>query len=70
MAVTINRDRTFEAGTPRPLFKTRIAEAGAFSRNYDVTGDGQRFLINSITEDTLPSSMTVLLNWRAALGRR
>jgi hypothetical protein len=70
MAVTVTGQRTFEAGSPRALFKTRILEAGLYGTNYAVTADGQRFLISSITEDTLPSSMTVLLNWRAALGRR
>jgi Tol biopolymer transport system component len=74
MAVPIAED-AFEAGTPRTLFKTRIAGVNSLIRplnltNYAVTGDGQRFLITSEADDTLPSSITVLSNWPAALAPR
>jgi len=74
MAVPIAED-TFEAGTPRTLFKTRIAGVNSLIRplnltNYAVTGDGQRFLITSEVDDSPPSSITVLSNWPAALAPR
>jgi serine/threonine protein kinase/Tol biopolymer transport system component len=74
MAVPIAEDE-FEAGTPRTLFKTRIAGVNSLIRplnltNYAVAGDGQRFLIASDADDTPPSSITVLSNWPAALASR
>jgi Tol biopolymer transport system component len=72
MAVAVNAEDTFEASAPRTLFKTRIAGIDSLVRplnltNYAVTADGQRFLIASEAEGTPPSSITVLLNWPAAL---
>ena len=74
MAVPVTAERGFEAGTPRALFRTRMADfhsgsRGQFAKNYAVTRDGQRFLIASIIEDPPPPSVTVLLNWPAALRR-
>ena len=57
-----------DVSEPEPLFQTRIR--GPLERqwlDYAVAGNGQRFLICE-TERTDPS-MTVLLNWTAALGR-
>jgi serine/threonine protein kinase/Tol biopolymer transport system component len=75
MAVTVNSADAFEASAPRTLFKTRIAGIDSLVRplnltNYAVTADGQRFLITSEDEDTPPLSITVLLNWPAALEPR
>jgi hypothetical protein len=36
---------------------------------YDVSADGQRFLINSVAQETNPTPMTVIVNWAAALKR-
>ena len=57
-----------EVGEPQMLFQTRIR--GPLERpllEYTVTANGQRFLVCE-TERTDPS-MTVLLNWTAALSR-
>jgi DNA-binding winged helix-turn-helix (wHTH) protein/Tol biopolymer transport system component len=57
-----------DVSEPEPLFQTSIR--GPLERqwlDYAVAGNGQRFLICE-TERTDPS-MTVLLNWTAALGR-
>lgn len=60
MAVPVSSGATFQAGAPRPLFQTR---ATGFLR-YDVTADGQRFLVNTAIEQ--PASLpTVVLNWTA-----
>ena len=54
---------TIDAGRPVPLFTTHIG--GALSvgigAQYAVARDGQRFLMNTQTEDTPPIS--VILNW-------
>ena len=70
MAVPIRAasDRTtLDAGTPLPLFATRIIGGlpgqGNYRQQYMVSPDGQRFLVHSIVgEETSP--ITVILNWR------
>jgi hypothetical protein len=44
MAVHITTDPSFAAGRPRTLFDD-LYVPGAYSRCYDVTPDGQRFLM-------------------------
>jgi hypothetical protein len=59
----------FEAGTPVPLFQTRIAggpilATGPMRHQYAVAPDGQKFLINVATEEAVDSPITLILNWR------
>ncbi len=66
MAVSLDLDsRTgkVDFGTPMPLFATQLAGAQFdSSRQYIASKDGQRFLIDTLKEVTLP--ITVVLNWR------
>ena len=57
--------QTAEPGSPIPLFATRVGGAlqGTFRQQYDVSSDGQRFLMNTITEEAA-SPITVILNWK------
>ena len=55
---------TFEAGRPRELFQTRVAPFPAVVPAYDVSADGQRFLIQTIPDEAeVASPMTVVMNW-------
>ena len=68
MAVPIrlaSNPQTAEPGSPAPLFATRVSGAlqGTIMQQYDVSSDGQRFLINTITEEAA-SPITVILNWK------
>ena len=36
---------------------------------WDVTADGQRFLINTVIGDADPSTLNVVLNWQSGLSR-
>ena len=72
MAVDIRTAPHFEAGTPVPLFETRTVSPagpnlGIVGRNqYDVSADGQRFLINApLSASSKP--ITVVVNWPAML---
>jgi Tol biopolymer transport system component len=72
MAVAVKAGATFEAGTPEPLFQTRIfglAPVQYYSQQYDVTPDGQRFLINVDVADVNAAPLTVVLDWTAALQK-
>ena len=53
----------FEPGVPKLLF-----EKGGGSI-FDVSGDGQRFLIPVLVEESSPEPITVVLNWTADLKR-
>ena len=68
MGVDLNVGTVVESGTPHPLFEVRTTIA--FERNsYDVTPDGQRFLVNSLVLDSGASPVTVVLNWAAGFQR-
>jgi len=68
MAVAINATvSTIEVGDVRPLFQTH---AITVANNYDVSGDGQRFIVNSIVEGQAASSITLVVNWTAELKKK
>jgi Tol biopolymer transport system component len=72
MAVAIKAGASFEAGTPEPLFQTRIyglTVSSYYAQQYDVTPDGQRFLMNVDTSDVNAAPLTVVLNWTAGLKK-
>lgn len=72
MAVAVMTAGAFRTGTPTALFSTDLDPTGlpiAGRNQYLVTADGQRFLINQPRHDVGPSSVTVLVNWPAALKR-
>ena len=72
MAVEVKGDSTLEIGAARPLFEPRIfggaAIAAGYRQQYDVTPDGQRFLVNVEGEGS-SSPITVVLNWAAGLKK-
>ena len=66
MAVPVKLGSTLEAGVPKELFVSRIyiPSGGLLGYSYAVTGDGQRFLINSTIADTRQDPITVVVNWK------
>ncbi|HJZ80376.1 MAG TPA: protein kinase, partial [Pyrinomonadaceae bacterium] len=73
MSVEVNGPgSTFVPGIPKPLFDVRVitlfpGAGGAIY--YAATGDGQRFLVNTLAGDSTPVPFTVVLNWTAGLKR-
>jgi serine/threonine protein kinase len=57
--------QSIEPSSPTPLFATHIGGAvqGTNRQQYVVSPDGQRFLMNTITEQAT-SPITVILNWK------
>jgi hypothetical protein len=47
-------------GQASPLFA--VAVASAAKQQYDVTADGQRFLVNSLVDERIRNPITVVLN--------
>ena len=60
----IRRGGAVQVGTARALFKTR---AKRVLQSYDVAPDGQKFLINTLPEDTGAVPITLVVNWPALL---
>jgi eukaryotic-like serine/threonine-protein kinase len=69
MAVEVKLGPTFEAKTPQLLFPVRVLTITEFKNHYAVTRDGQRFLVNSVIEETATNPITVVVNWTAGLQR-
>jgi Tol biopolymer transport system component len=57
----------FEVGAVKPLFATRIPTRTSYQ--YDVSPDGQRFLIATAPEQAGSAPITVVLNWTAGLKK-
>ena len=58
----------FSAGKPRLLFEGKFAPGVVASAAYDVSADGQRFLMLK-PEPLRPEPLNVLLNWSEELKR-
>jgi len=71
MATSVTTGANFDAGTPVALFQATprqsIPRYDLFV--YDVTRDGQRFLINTQVRPAESAPMSVILNWTAKLIR-
>ena len=63
------RDGMLEPGDAVALFQTRIVQPRLVLFQYDVSRDGQRFLINSLPREDAAAPLTLLLNWPQYLDR-
>ena len=70
-AVPVTTEGTFSAGNPIPLFQTQfrahVSSTDLYS--YDVTKDGQRFLVNRYFKPQQVAPLRVVLNSTAALRK-
>jgi eukaryotic-like serine/threonine-protein kinase len=77
MVVTVTTTPDFRASTPRALWKGQYSRGlgsscgmpGVASSNYDVTSDGQRFLMVRDDDDITATRIVVVLNWVEELKR-
>ena len=74
MAVDVKASGSgFAAGVPKLLFEKSVSSSPGLNVRmagyFDVSGDGQRFLIPVQVEESLPEPITVVLNWTADLKR-
>jgi hypothetical protein len=66
MAVQVSTEMSeFRVGSVQPLFETRAKFQVRYP--YDVSADGQRFLINRIVGPA--ATMTLVVNWPALLNK-
>ena len=68
MAVEVTTTPDVKLSTPRVLFEQRYAYgAGITMANYDVTRDGQRFIM--VKDESTGGRLNVIVNWFAELNR-
>jgi hypothetical protein len=65
MAVPVTEGAKFDAEAPVALFQANPREPAGTSEQafFDVSRDGQRFLINTEPKQSDVQPMTVILNW-------
>jgi eukaryotic-like serine/threonine-protein kinase len=71
MATAIETKPVFAAAKPKLLFEGHYETSMyAFEPNYDVSPDGQRFLmIKASEQESAPTQLNVVLNWSEELRR-
>ena len=67
-------DQVFERSAPVRLFRVPIAYGGSIPggnvrQQYDVTPDGQHFVINVTTDEAIVPPITIVQNWTAGLKK-
>ena len=67
MLVAIETKPSLQVGAPRFLFEGSYARPPVSSANYDVTADGQRFVM--VQEKRVPNQLQVVVNWFEELKR-
>ena len=72
MAVDIATQPSFTVGKPRMLFEGQYELSPATAPNYDVSADGQRFLMLKPTEqaEAAPTQIVVVQNWFEELKQK
>jgi hypothetical protein len=58
---------SLEGATPEATGTARLFDAGGDIRAYDVTPDGQRFLLNVPAPSSKPEPIAIVINWRSLL---
>jgi eukaryotic-like serine/threonine-protein kinase len=71
MAVAVTTGSNFKAGAPIALFQThrRQPVSAQDFASYDVSGDGQRFLIATRVDEPNSAPLSVLLNWASEMEK-
>jgi hypothetical protein len=68
MAVNIATQPRFAAATPRALFSQAFSLASE-RVNYDVSADGQRFVLVGLGDSEHPAEINIVLDWFDELKR-
>jgi eukaryotic-like serine/threonine-protein kinase len=71
MVVSVDTKNEFDSGTPANLFQTNPPEQVATTEQvvYDVSRDGQRFLVNTKYDNGSAHPMSVILSWQTEMKK-
>jgi Tol biopolymer transport system component len=67
--VKVNADETFSASAPRALFPLRSGNGLTFVGPFAAAADGQRFLLNTIVDESSGAPLTLVIDWPGLLRR-
>jgi serine/threonine-protein kinase len=70
MAVDVTTEPTFSVGKPKMLFEGAYIPTPRSFPDYDVSPDGERFLMLKSTEQSAPAQINVVLNWFEELKQK
>jgi hypothetical protein len=72
MAVNVDEkaEEAISLGTPHALFRLPYSPEAIFGSGYDVTADGQRFLITEANSPPGIVPFTLVTNWDAELKKK
>jgi hypothetical protein len=71
MAVDVTTQTSFSVGKPRLLFEGHYVQAPFPTTNYDVSSEGQRFLMVKPSEqEAATTQINVVLNWFEELKQK
>ena len=65
-SVDVRTETSFEAGPPQPLFDAKMVRN---QYTFDVTADGQRFLVVTLARDGGSAPITLIQNWQELLRK-
>ncbi len=63
MAVSVRLDPSVDFGNPEVALEESYYAPEAFGRTYDVSPDGERFLMIKEAEETGADTINLVLNW-------
>jgi hypothetical protein len=66
---TSSASEPLQLGQPKPLFPVALLDTFFVGRSYEVSNDGQRFLMPAIASGATAPPLTVVLNWQTALKK-
>jgi Tol biopolymer transport system component len=69
MAVPIVAGVGLDVGSAVPLFADTFSTLTSFNYEYDVTADGQRFIVSTPLTEARNTPLTVVVNWTARLKK-
>jgi hypothetical protein len=67
-AVEVKACPNFDAGAPKPLFKTHTAET-AYGASYDVDKDGRFLILVAVDQGGGTAPINIVINWAAGLKK-
>jgi serine/threonine-protein kinase len=70
MSVSITSEEPFRVARPRPLFEAHYDDGGSAYPGYDITPDGQKFVMVRSEHEYVATQINVTLNWFEELERR
>ena len=66
---TSSTSEPLQLDQPKPLFPVTLPDTFFVGRSYEVSNDGQRFLMPAIASGATAPPLTVVLNWQTALKK-